>query len=345
MEESQMFVVNALIEAGADVNAADAEGRTPIHFAAVYGDAPLMELLLKNGADVNACDSKGQSPLVYAVSGVNILFEEMRPRNVIELLGRLAENTWERLAMSLRLGCSQGEETITDINLLEILRAALPDILVVKTSKADEAVKGIDWEMWIGSNSAGWWRYAVQAKKVNSPASRYDKLRHKIGSKYQFEILDKYAKANNSIPLYCFYNFVDLSSLHKYWRCGQSFQQEQLGCTIAPLDSIRKGFMPRGPKTFDWIHTQGQTIPWRCLACPHYANTTRRNPLDVNLNVRPWNQLPPFLLETSNQSDTDVLNQADYYRLDGSYPRYIIVINTDSIEIQGNIPCDLAYSE
>ena len=38
---------------GADVNAEDSEGKTPLHEAILYGDHQMVECLLMNGANVH----------------------------------------------------------------------------------------------------------------------------------------------------------------------------------------------------------------------------------------------------------------------------------------------------
>jgi ankyrin repeat protein len=57
----------ALIEDGADVNAAQPDGTTPLHWAVYNVDVPLVEALLAHGADASAMNDYGSSPLAEAV--------------------------------------------------------------------------------------------------------------------------------------------------------------------------------------------------------------------------------------------------------------------------------------
>lgn len=60
-------VVQALVNAGADVNAADGVKRcTPLHMAARRGHTAIAEALLACGADINARDTNGDTPLMRA---------------------------------------------------------------------------------------------------------------------------------------------------------------------------------------------------------------------------------------------------------------------------------------
>ena len=59
--------VNALIVAGADVNAKGYNGNTPLHYAVRNGHAEEVNALIVAGADVNTKADDGETPLHYAV--------------------------------------------------------------------------------------------------------------------------------------------------------------------------------------------------------------------------------------------------------------------------------------
>lgn len=65
--------IRRLLESGADVNAADAAGRTPLMVAADVANSKLIPDLLAAGAEVNATDFRGNTALMYAqtVAGAN----------------------------------------------------------------------------------------------------------------------------------------------------------------------------------------------------------------------------------------------------------------------------------
>ena len=90
-------VVETLLAAGAEVNARDSRGETPLHDAASYNRNPVvLELLLEAGADAEARDDTGRTPLDLA--------RRLSPREMIEILSvhpfpvRLVESSAEDLA-------------------------------------------------------------------------------------------------------------------------------------------------------------------------------------------------------------------------------------------------------
>ncbi len=65
-------IANALIEAGADVNLADIYGLTPLHRALIDGNKVMVEMLLRSGADVHATDDKGYTMVQAAFQMNNV---------------------------------------------------------------------------------------------------------------------------------------------------------------------------------------------------------------------------------------------------------------------------------
>jgi ankyrin repeat protein len=70
-------IATALIQSGADVNARDAYGVTPLLYAAISGSPETLRMLLKNGADVRAKDASGRNVLVEALTTENPLPPEI----------------------------------------------------------------------------------------------------------------------------------------------------------------------------------------------------------------------------------------------------------------------------
>lgn len=60
-----------LIEAGADVNCVDLDGKTPLRCAVLEDNRRVVAAFLKHGANPNLQDKDGKTPLHYAVSGKN----------------------------------------------------------------------------------------------------------------------------------------------------------------------------------------------------------------------------------------------------------------------------------
>ena len=60
-------IARRLLEAGADVNASQADGFVPLHSAAQNGQIDMIELLLAYGANVNTPNDDGKTALAYAL--------------------------------------------------------------------------------------------------------------------------------------------------------------------------------------------------------------------------------------------------------------------------------------
>jgi ankyrin repeat protein len=67
-EAGDIVQMEALLAQGAEVNASNAYGWTPLHVAAAGGDLAVVALLLKHGADVHAQSHVGATPLDNATT-------------------------------------------------------------------------------------------------------------------------------------------------------------------------------------------------------------------------------------------------------------------------------------
>lgn len=253
-----------------------------------------------------------------------------------QLFETLAAVTWSRLKVAESLACPQSEETITDINLFEIALARLPGVRVYKATKQVESKKGFDWEWWIGSNGSGWWRYSVQAKRLNLSSGKYDHIRHRVGDKWQIDLLSSFAKKQGSIPLYCFYNWVPSTEAKIGWQCNFPLQEEQLGCTVVPLELVLHAHKPRAKKTFTELHKDRRALPWRCLvACPYIYEAFNSgvvsrdwHPLaSSDFSPRRYEGLPDALQQ---YSDDNNLPANIYGNELGAYPLRVAVIEIET---------------
>ena len=84
-------VVRVLLKGGANVDAEDNQGRSPLHEAADHGTAELVRLLLEHGANASAEDNRRRAPLheaAYRVEIVRMLLEYGANVRAEDYLGR-----------------------------------------------------------------------------------------------------------------------------------------------------------------------------------------------------------------------------------------------------------------
>ena len=75
--EGHKVIVNLLVNAGADVNAANQWGVTPIFLAAASGHKEVVALLIAQGADIHIKEQRGETPLEAAKRNGHKQVEEL----------------------------------------------------------------------------------------------------------------------------------------------------------------------------------------------------------------------------------------------------------------------------
>lgn len=157
---------------------------------------------------------------------------------------------------------SYGEETITENNLLEILRRHKHKrTQLTAISKGQEAKTGADWE-WVIVGAKYSFFMRVQAKRTR----RNNKLsiKHKVGKAgiEQIDILINGCKPKTSLwlPVYCFYSKESERVKWKHTPSSSIFTKiYKYGCLIAPAEEVKKIDV----KSIKDV--EGVSFPWHCL--------------------------------------------------------------------------------
>ncbi|ORX78126.1 ankyrin [Anaeromyces robustus] len=71
------YIIDKLLKRGANINAKDNEGETPLIIACKYGNEKVVKVLVDYGADINKQDNEGYTPIFIACrfsrTGINII--------------------------------------------------------------------------------------------------------------------------------------------------------------------------------------------------------------------------------------------------------------------------------
>lgn len=85
--EPKAKAMELLIRHGANVNLANREnGNTPLHYAAVSGNPDLVQLMFEHGAEVNAVNRGGYTPLYYLAASGTGCRDDRRIEKTVEML-------------------------------------------------------------------------------------------------------------------------------------------------------------------------------------------------------------------------------------------------------------------
>ena len=235
---------------------------------------------------------------------------------------RISENTWCMLKYAQEWEVSLGEETLTELLILNFMRFKPNHYRLFQINKDKEAKVGADLEIQIYAGHNKLRVFAIQAKKL-SRSGRYESLNAKVGSSdcFQINVLEKYSRHRDqgagAIPYYLLYNYVDDT---RHWHCCKCPPSEkQLGCTLVPSWIIRLAISMRGHRNFHSIHKSYAAKPWRCLFnCPKGLDQlldAARYSLSRSLSM-----FRESLLSDEEEQNYDWVN---FDPIDGAWPEWV----------------------
>jgi len=162
---------------------------------------------------------------------------------ITETLRYLCRRTSRAIANGVNVGIKVHEETITNLNLVDVAMRHRPYVQTVACNRVEEGTTtGADW-LWMIGRPGRWLPILVQAKLVNTASAMCRGFRQKLPGRkaLQFDLFTQYAKAQRFYPLYCVYSDAKdsrLGPLNLLCKEGNG-DQETLGCTMLLTRHVR----------------------------------------------------------------------------------------------------------
>lgn len=188
---------------------------------------------------------------------------------ICQTFRRLAFDTWDKIRAGKQVHKQLKEETLTDLNLLDLKTRHGRQIRIKEFSKPQEGKNGADWEWWFLDRQGQWIGFRVQAKIINIDRDEYEHLhyRKKASSQYQCDklILNSMTGRHPKIPIYCLYSYWENNAVPNHWTCGTyPMIRDLYGCSLISAFTIRQ------LRQLNRKHLQDlyrQLRPWHCLVC------------------------------------------------------------------------------
>jgi hypothetical protein len=187
-----------------------------------------------------------------------------------ETFRSLAFHTFAQISKARRIGHQLLEETITDINILELKDRHPGEIYSRTFNKVEEGTNGADWEWWLTDQRRMLWLgIRVQAKILKTKSNSFEHLHYKSKKGiYQLDKLKSAAQKNNLLPIYCLY-FQNQSLSWPPFRQCRTFTNniESYGCSLLGVDHVN--FLQSNHEKCDFNSVMVAAVPWHCLVCCH----------------------------------------------------------------------------
>jgi hypothetical protein len=164
---------------------------------------------------------------------------------------------------------SIGEETITDINLLEMQMRQPYAIATRKLSRRNENIIGADWLWAIVGRTGRTFVLYVQAKKFFPSSGRYESLIDRANPFHQVDrlIANQFLYRIAGIrmyPIYVFYNYFPGEPDKIGCNCGNMIGSGLAGCSYADALQVKNVIRRNQNAKADLFPIQ---YAWSCLVC------------------------------------------------------------------------------
>lgn len=221
--------------------------------------------------------------------------------NLIDWFKEFSYYTWSRLELSRRSKSIKTNEVTLTQNLIHnyYLLSRQFDLPIQIFEANNESINGNDIEFAL-ETANGYVLFPTQAKIIK-PNDKYDTISHKVNNKYQIDLLEQYGKGVKGIPLYLFYNVLNLGLENfenvKSFEEKASMEIQNYGCSVARLSFIKKfnsegkwktpSFWDIHPENGTPIHQLIKIVGGNLLQCPLF-----RNEMDFlkNINLRYYSE-------------------------------------------------------
>ncbi len=183
---------------------------------------------------------------------------------------RLSFQTWDFLESARSVDYQPGEETITDVNVLELKKRISNRVVTHTFSKPDEGKNGADWEWWFTGPSGLWFGIRVQAKVLKLEKNEFEHLHYKGRRKvrYQSDRLIRSALSSNVplVPLYCLYSHWPADIGPNLFTCeGFGVSPDSFGCSLISAFDVQQLRLRKMGCHLETV--MEHAYPWHCLVC------------------------------------------------------------------------------
>lgn len=209
--------------------------------------------------------------------------KDERNNTLADDLREIASNTWNLIANAYNSGMLVNEETITEMNLLELKLRHPNKVFIKQLSKSKEGKIGADWLWAIVGKSKKVFGMCVQAKRIFPKTNSYESLiEDKLNPTKQIDKLIKNGVNETSFtgkklfPVYIFYNTWNVNSQtlaqNLFANCCEKDQSYKiLGCSYINAYSVRDEIINRNLYLQNYIPI---SHPWSCLVSCNFSNST-----------------------------------------------------------------------